>query len=339
MSKLSGVLLPIAIGLASLQGCSTVDQRAEGIQAPAPAESITPIGVKAQAEISTPAPAPVAAPAPAAPAPEPAPAPAATPSLAVAPNPAPADTTTAAQPVGTKSTNQIGRYTVLPGDTLAGIAARQEVYGDARLWPFLYRSNVNQIGPRGLIFPNQILTVDRNHTADDVKALIARPKVASAPPAMTAKPVSEAPPAVTATTAASTAPTAVTTATTAAKPTTPTTAETPKASSTTGKSTKLSDYLNGAREAFAAGDTPWAIYYYSVYLGQKVNDAGAWGELGNVHYFDGNLMDAAQAFFNAANLFIDRGQTARALELMSAIEEGDPDLAEALHLRLTTVKK
>jgi hypothetical protein len=127
--------------------------------------------------------------------------------------------------------------------------------------------------------------------------------------------------------------------TTAAKPAAPTTSEAPKTSSAPGKSAKLSDYLNGAREAFAAGDTPWSIYYYSVYLGQKVNDAAAWGELGNVHYFDGNLMEAAQAFFNAANLFIDRGQTARALELIPAIEEGDPGLAEALQLRLTTVKK
>jgi hypothetical protein len=316
MSKFTGGLLPIVICLASLQACSTVDQRAEGIQAPAPAESITPVGVKVQAEVSAPASVPVVA---AAPAPTPAPAPetAPTATVDVAATAAPAAAT---QPAETKSTGQLSRYTVLPGDTLAGIASRQEVYGDARLWPFLYRSNVNQIGPRGLIFPNQVLTVDRNHTADDVKALLAPAKVVSAAPAMAAKPGKETPPVVSA--PAATAP--ATSASTA---------------SATAKTAKLSDYLNGAREAFASGDTPWAIYYYSVYLGQKVNDAGAWGELGNVHYFDGNLMDAAQAFFNAANLFIDRGQTARALELMSAIEEGDPGLAEALHLRLTTVKK
>ena len=91
--------------------------------------------------------------------------------------------------------------------------------------------------------------------------------------------------------------------------------------------------------AFAAGDTPWAIYYYSIYLDQKNTDASAWGELGNVHYLDGNFPEAAKAYFNAANLLIDRGQTARAMELIPAIEEGDPSLYDAILLRLTTLKR
>ncbi len=102
---------------------------------------------------------------------------------------------------------------------------------------------------------------------------------------------------------------------------------------------KPSDYLRGAREAFAAGDSAWAIYYYSVYLEKKVTDIDVWGELGNVYYLEGEFDKAAKAYFNVANLLIDRGQTARALELIPVIEEGDAGLSAAIYQRLTTVKQ
>jgi hypothetical protein len=325
MHKPTGLLLPLAISLASFPACSTTEQRAEASQSAAPVE------VRATA-------IPAAA-------------------------PAPEVTTAGAIPAKVATNNPatlVDRYTVMAGDTLGGIAARQDVYGDARLWPLLYRANVSQIGPDGLIFPNQVLTVDRKYTQEDVRAITGRAKAANAPiAAIAAKPAVEPQAVATATTPASTVSSAP------AAPAEPAAKDTPAASVKSevppsaqfaqGKSAappagqaqqgaqtasvKASDYLSGARAAFAAGDTPWAIYYYSIYLDQRNNDAGAWGELGNVHYLDGNFPEAAKAYFNAANLLIDRGQTARAMQLIPAIEEGDPRLSEAIQLRLTTVKR
>jgi LysM repeat protein len=329
MHKTTGLILPLAITLASLPACGTVDQRADASQSAAPVE------VRA----TTPA---------------------------AAPTPPEADASATPAKVDTKKlpVALVDRYTVMPGDTLGSIAARQDVYGDARLWPLLYRANVSQIGPGGLIFPKQELIVDRKYTPDDVKELTSRPKTASAPAAAAAKPAVEPQPVATATAPSTTSSSAASSAP-AAAPAEPAVKDTPAASgksevpaptqSAQGKaatppagqapqgapaaSVKASDYLSGARTAFAAGDTQWAIYYYSMYLDQRNTDAGAWGELGNVHYLDGNLPEAAKAYFNAANLLIDRGQTARAMQLLPAIEEGDPSLSEAIQLRLTTIKR
>jgi hypothetical protein len=325
MHKTTGFILPLAIGLASLPACGTTEQRADASQSVAPVEVRTIAPAAAPASAGTDASA------------------------------TPAKVDTKKFPVAL-----VDRYTVMPGDTLGSIAARQDVYGDARLWPLLYRANVSQVGPDGLIFPKQELIVDRKYTPEDVKELTGRPKAASAPAVAAAKPAVEPQPVATAT-----APSTTASSTPAASPAEPAAKDTSTASgrsevppptqSAQGKaaaplagqapqgapaaSIKTSDYLSGARTAFAAGDTQWAIYYYSMYLDQRNTDAGAWGELGNVHYLDGNLPEAAKAYFNAANLLIDRGQTARAMQLIPAIEEGDPSLSEAIHLRLTTIKR
>ncbi len=325
MPKTMGFILPFAISLATLPACAIAEQRVDTSQ------SATPVEAR-----------------------EPAP--------AAAPVPGGADVSAAPAKIDTNKlpVALVDRYTVMPGDTLGSIAARQDVYGDALLWPLLYRANVGQIGPGGLIFPKQVLIVDRKYTPEDVKELTGRPKAASTPAAAPAKPAGEPQPVATASapsTAKSSAPVAT--------PAQPAVIDTPAASgkseappptqSAQGKaaaplaektphsappiSIKASDYLSGARTAFAAGDTQWAIYYYSMYLDQRNADANAWGELGNVHYQDGNFPEAARAYFNAANLLIDRGQTARAIQLIPAIEEGDPGLSEAIHLRLTTIKR
>ncbi len=333
MHKTTGLLLPLAIGLASFPACSTTEQRAEASQSAAPIEIRTTA--------------------------VPAAAPASEVTTAAATPPAKVDTR---NPV-----TLVDRYTVMPGDTLGGIAARQDVYNDARLWPLLYRANVSQIGPGGLIFPNQVLTVDRKYSQEDVRAITSRPKTENAAlaavaekPAVEPLPVTTA--AATSTAAASTPATAPAEQAAKDTPATPEKPEAPPtAQSAQGKpaasraasppagqapqgppaavSAKASDYLSGARAAFAARDTQWAVYYYSVYLDQKNTDASAWGELGNVHYLDGNFPEASKAYFNAANLLIDRGQTARAMELIPAIEEGDPSLSDAILLRLTTLKR
>lgn len=237
----------------------------------------------------------------------------------------------------------VDRYTVMPGDTLALIAAKQEIYGDARLWPLLYRANANQVGPDGLIFPKQVLAVNRNYTQDEVKALTGATRKPAAPaPQVSDKPAQKA----TIDTAPITEKPAAKASENPVQRLAPPAGLAPQGTLGTlgtmgaaGQTIKLSDYLRGAREAFAAGDSPWAIYYYSIYLQQKVTDIDVWGELGNVYYLDGKYTEAAKAYFNVANLLIDRGQTARALELMPVIEEGDAGLSAAIYQRLTTVKQ
>ncbi len=53
------------------------------------------------------------------------------------------------------------RYTVGEDETLTSIAAREEIYGDALLWPLLYQANRDQIRDPRRIYPGQILTVPR----------------------------------------------------------------------------------------------------------------------------------------------------------------------------------
>ncbi len=302
----------------------------------APVATTTPIKVPALSVA-----APVDAPVPAA-APIVVAAPAVVAAAAVAPTPAAADASPA------PGSALVDRYTVLPGDTLAVIAARKEIYGDARLWPLLYRANVQLIGPRGVIYPSQVLVVGRNHTLEDINALTSRPKRVMAS-ATVAKPPVASPQLATTSGGSDVKPAEVTVTepkpteikVVDSKPAVPSTGEAPKGAPAVGGPTiaKPADYLNSARRAFAAGDGPWAIYYYSVYLEQKNDDANAWGELGNIYYFDGNLPDAAKAYYNAANLLIDRGQTARAMDLIPVIEEGEPGLSEALYQRLTTIRR
>jgi hypothetical protein len=323
MPKTLRLILPLAIGLASFPACCFAEQRADASQ------SATPLEGRDTAPAAVPAPAGT-------------------------------DGSAAQAKIDTKKppVALADRYTVMPDDTLGSIAARPDVYGDARLWPLLYRANASQIGPDGLIFPKQELIVDRKYSPEDVKELTGRLKATGTPAAAAAKSAVEPQPVATATAPATTASRAP------AAPAEPAAKDTPAASgkseapppaqSAPGKvaapagqasqgapaaSVKASDYLSGARTAFAAGDTQWAIYYYSIYLDQRYNDANAWGELGNVHYLDGNLPEAARAYFNAANLLIDRGQTARAMQLIPAIEAGDPSLSDAIDLRLTTIKR
>jgi len=301
-----------------------VEQRNCDTQPAARVDTAAPLATRTQTEV----------PAVSAATPVVAPVPAAAPTVVVVPVVTPTvpttTTTDAANPASGSAS--VDRYTVLPGDTLALIAAKKEVYGDARLWPLLYRANVQLIGPRGLIYPNQVSVVGRNHTLEDINALISQPKRVMAPVATATKP--PASPIVAP--SSGDAPAKPVESKQAVAPT----SEAPKGAPAVGGSAtiKPADYLFSARRAFAAGDGPWAIYYYSVYLEQKNDDANAWGELGNIYYFDGNLPDAAKAYYNAANLLIDRGQTARAMELIPVIEEGEPGLSEALYQRLTTIR-
>ena len=54
------------------------------------------------------------------------------------------------------------RHTVKRGETLPQIAALPEVYGDASLWPILYRANRDQVRDPKVLWPGQQLKIPRN---------------------------------------------------------------------------------------------------------------------------------------------------------------------------------
>jgi nucleoid-associated protein YgaU len=114
---------------------------------PIPTPISTPVGVPIPQPVVTPTPTPITTPAPTPTpvAPAPAPAPTSTPvAPAPAPKPAPAPAPAPAQRT----------YTVVPGDTLWGIA--QRFYGNGAQWPTIYNANRGVIGSNpNLIFPGQ----------------------------------------------------------------------------------------------------------------------------------------------------------------------------------------
>jgi len=89
-----------------------------------------------------------------------------------------------------------------------------------------------------------------------------------------------------------------------------------------------------ARDAFAAGNMQSAIDSYLSQIASNPEDIGARGELGNVYYTIGAFPEAAQTFFDAANLAIEKNQLDVAEALLPAISEGNPMLANQLNDKL-----
>ncbi len=215
-------------------------------------------------------------------------------------------------------------YTVVAGDTLAKVAARKDVYGNAKLWPLLYRSNASIIGIQGLIYPGQVLAINRSYTSAEADAIVSASKSAKKTTPLATIPLPQ--------TTAAPVPAKPVSAEIATAPVLPVPSAPP------ALVVPAPDYVSAARRAFAAGDIPWAVYYYNMHLTQRSNDVRAWGELGNVYYFDGQLPESAQAYFNAANLMIDQGRARAAGQLLPAINEGNPMLAQALYGRLAAMR-
>lgn len=67
-----------------------------------------------------------------------------------------------------KTQNLPSRHTVKRGETLPQIAALAEVYGDASLWPLLYRANRDQIRDPKILWPGQQLKIPRNFDRNDI---------------------------------------------------------------------------------------------------------------------------------------------------------------------------
>jgi LysM repeat protein len=66
------------------------------------------------------------------------------------------------------------RYTVVRGDTLWGISARDNIYNNALLWPIIYKANREQIRNPNLIFPRQVLAIPRDYSQEEAAAAIQR---------------------------------------------------------------------------------------------------------------------------------------------------------------------
>jgi len=66
------------------------------------------------------------------------------------------------------------RYSVVRGDTLWSIAARQTIYRNPFMWPLIYRANRAQLRDPDGIFPRQLLTIPRNYSPEEANTAIQR---------------------------------------------------------------------------------------------------------------------------------------------------------------------
>jgi LysM repeat protein len=64
------------------------------------------------------------------------------------------------------------RYTVVPGDHLWGISSRAAAYGNAQEWPLIYRANQDRIQDADLIYPGEVLVIQKEPTAAQVAAAV-----------------------------------------------------------------------------------------------------------------------------------------------------------------------
>ncbi|MEM7209133.1 MAG: LysM peptidoglycan-binding domain-containing protein [Pseudomonadota bacterium] len=67
-------------------------------------------------------------------------------------------------------------YTVEAGDSLWGISAMDDIYGDPYQWPLIYRLNSDDIKDADLIYPGQVFAIDRTASSTQVEAAIAHAK-------------------------------------------------------------------------------------------------------------------------------------------------------------------
>jgi thioredoxin-like negative regulator of GroEL len=94
------------------------------------------------------------------------------------------------------------------------------------------------------------------------------------------------------------------------------------------------DKLSVAREAFAHGDVDRAVTLYNTYLERNPKDADARGELGNVYYMSGRPSEAAQTFYDTANLLLADHQYDRVDSLLYYVAQAKPMMADELAQKL-----
>lgn len=89
-----------------------------------------------------------------------------------------------------------------------------------------------------------------------------------------------------------------------------------------------------AREAFAHGDMDRAITNYNDYIKNNATNADVRGELGNLYYLTGRPNEAAEAYYEAAQLLLKEHDFERVASLLPIIAETKPMLANELSQKL-----
>ena len=90
--------------------------------------------------------------------------------------PAPATTTAAVTP----APKGIVGYVVQKGDHLWGISAKPAVYGDPYQWPLLYKRNRDEIYDPDLIYPGQVLHIQRDLSQTQINIAVNHAKTRGA---------------------------------------------------------------------------------------------------------------------------------------------------------------
>ena len=101
-----------------------------------------------------------------------------------------------------------------------------------------------------------------------------------------------------------------------------------------GGNQTLEEQLAAARVLFWNQEMDNAEKAYSGITVAYPENADAWGELGNVYVKLGRWSDAAGAFFKAANLLIDQGQSQRAANMLRVLYGLDAERGGELEERL-----
>lgn len=91
---------------------------------------------------------------------------------------APDSDTTASS--GSTGPAPISRYIVQSGDHLWGISGQAQVYGDSYQWPLLYKRNRDDIYDPDLIYPGQVLHIDREASEQQIQLAIDHAKTRGA---------------------------------------------------------------------------------------------------------------------------------------------------------------
>ena len=73
-----------------------------------------------------------------------------------------------------------GSYTVVSGDNLWTISAKDDVYANPYQWPLIYKANRDKINDADLIFAGQALDIDRSASSADTDAAIQHAKTRGA---------------------------------------------------------------------------------------------------------------------------------------------------------------
>jgi nucleoid-associated protein YgaU len=75
---------------------------------------------------------------------------------------------------------KVSSYSVVAGDNLWSISAKDEVYADPYQWPMIYKTNRDKIKDADLIYPGQVFDIDQNASASEIDAAVNHAKTRGA---------------------------------------------------------------------------------------------------------------------------------------------------------------